>query len=177
MGVMLGYALSWPEDEVFLFGVVPMKVKYLVPLFVAINLFSGISQGASAGIAYFAHLGGIVFGWVYIKGAAAGSLDRLRHRIAPLPDETDEPPRAVPRSMPKNRERMSEIDEIVAKSNAMAARRQSSATQQRKPVESRGKEEALNIVLDKISEGGLESLTTAEKRLLEEMSRRMRSDS
>lgn len=174
-GVMLAYAMRWPDDEVFLFGVVPMKVKWLVALLVVVNLVWGIgSIGSSGGgTAYFAHLGGLAFGWLYLRTPSAQSIDRLRQRVSQLPDVPDETPRAIPRSMPRSRERGSEIDEIVAKSKAVATKRQSAAP----PVKSRSKRaEALNLVLDKISEQGLESLTTDERRLLEEMSRELRSD-
>ncbi len=177
MGVMYGYAASWPDEEVLFFGVIPMKVKTLVALMVAINLVAGIaSMGGTAGIAYFAHLGGILFGYIYTHTPTFGSLDRIRHRISPVPDETDEPPRAVPRSLPRTREKMSEIDEIVAKSNAAAPRRNSTAAPQRKAEPDSGAAGALDLVLDKISERGLDSLTPAERKLLEDMSKELRGD-
>ncbi len=174
-GVMLAYAMRWPDDEVFLFGVVPMKVKWLVAMLVVMNLVWGIgSIGSSGGgVAYFAHLGGLAFGWLYLRTPSAQSIDRLRQRVSQLPDVPDETPRAIPRSMPRTRERGSEIDEIVAKSKAVATKRQAVAP----PVKTRGKRaEALNHVLDKISEHGLDSLTSNERRLLEEMSRELRDD-
>jgi membrane associated rhomboid family serine protease len=177
MGVMFGYAASWPEEEMFLFGVIPMKVKWLVAFFVVVNLVSGIlSMGQGGGVAYFAHLGGIAFGWLYLRTPSVGNLDRIRHRVSPVPDETDEPPRAVPRSLPRNRERMSEIDEIVAKSNAVAPRRNSTLMPPRKAETNTAASDALDLVLDKISEYGLESLTPAERKLLEDMSRELRRE-
>src|SRR3954467_12174976 len=56
-GVMLAYAMHWPRDEIYLFGVIPMRVATLVALLAAVNLFFGVSSG-SAGVAYAAHLGG-----------------------------------------------------------------------------------------------------------------------
>jgi membrane associated rhomboid family serine protease len=174
MGVMYGYAASWPDEEVLFFGVIPMKVKTLVALFIAINLLGGIvSVGASGGVAYFAHLGGIVFAMAYLHRPSLGGLDRLKNRISPVPDESDEPPRAVPRSLPRSREKMSEIDEIVARSNAAATRRSATAPP-RKATQQGGSSAALDLVLDKISERGLESLTPAERKLLEDMSRELR---
>jgi membrane associated rhomboid family serine protease len=175
MGVMFGYANSWPDEEVLFFGVIPMKVKWLVTLFVAVNLVSGISSlGATGGVAYFAHLGGIAAAFVYMHLPTFGGLDRIRHRISPVADETDEPPRAVPRSLPRNREKMSEIDEIVAKSNAATPRRNSPVMPPRKVESNPVAGEALDLVLDKISERGLDSLTAAERKLLEDMSKELR---
>jgi membrane associated rhomboid family serine protease len=174
-GVMLAYAMRWPDDEVLLFGVVPMKVKWLVAMLVVVNLVWGIlSLGAEGGVAYFAHLGGLAFGWLYLRTPSAQSIDRLRHRVSQLPDVPDETPRAIPRSLPRTRERGNEIDEIVAKSKAVVTKRQPAAPT---PVKSRGKRsEALNLVLDKISEQGLDSLTSDERKLLEDMSRQLRND-
>jgi membrane associated rhomboid family serine protease len=173
MGVMLGYAVSWPDEEVLFFGVLPMKVKWLVALYIAINMVGGImSIGAVGGIAYFAHLGGVAFAWVYMRMPSPTSLEKLKHRISPVPDETDEPPRAVPRSLPRSREKMNEIDEIVAKSNAVASRRNMAVASRK--AESGAHAAALDLVLDKISERGLESLTAAERKLLEDMSRQLR---
>jgi hypothetical protein len=179
MGVMLGYAVHWPDDEVFLFGIVPMKVRTLVALFVALNLFSGIMNLGSSGggIAYFAHLGGIAFAFLYMRLPSAGGLDRLRHRVSSAPDESDDLPRAVPRSLPRNRERLSEIDEIVAKSNAAFARGNATVMPPRKVEAHDNTTNALNLVLDKISERGLDSLTPAEKKLLEDASRELRRGS
>ena len=175
-GVMLAYAIRWPDDEVMLFGVIPMKVKWMVAGFVVLDLFWGILSlgGQSGGTAYFAHLGGLAFGWLYLRTPSAQSIDRLRNRVSQLPDVPDEPPRAIPRSMPRTRERGNEIDEIVAKSKAVVTKRQPAVPA---PVKTRGKRvDALNLVLDKISEQGLDSLTTDERRLLEEMSRQLRND-
>ena len=175
-GVMYAYAKQWPDDEVLFFGVVPMKVKWLVALFVATNLVMGVlSLNAGSGTAYFAHLGGVAAGFLILRSSPAEGLARLRDRIAQVPDVPDEPPRAVPKSLPRTRER-SEIDDIVAKSKAMAAaRRPVAPAPPAKVPAAPGKSEELNLVLDTISEHGLESLTKAERRLLEEMSRKLRA--
>jgi hypothetical protein len=179
MGVMLGYAVHWPDEEVFLFGIVPMKVRVLVALFVALNLVSGImSLGSTGGgIAYFAHLGGVAFAFLYMRMPSSGGLERLRNRVSSAPDESDDIPRAVPRSQPRSRERMSEIDEIVAKSNAALARGNATVAPPRKSGAHESSTSALNLVLDKISERGLDSLTPAEKKLLEDASRELRRGS
>ena len=177
-GVMLAYAMRWPDDEVFLFGIVPMKVKWLVTGLVVLNLVMGVAaSGPSGGVAYFAHLGGLAFGWLYLRTPSAQSIERLRQRVSQLPDVQDETPRAIPRSLPRQRERErgSEIDEIVAKSKAVVTKRQPAA----RPASSKKRDsraEALNLVLDKISQKGLNSLTSEERKLLEEMSKELRND-
>ena len=110
LGVMLAYAMFWPVDELLLFGVVPLKVKWLVTAYAALNLVQGVfsslvGHGPGPSIAYMAHLGGMAFAWFYLRTPSAQSLDRLRQRISPVADIPDETPRAVPRSTPRPRER------------------------------------------------------------------------
>jgi membrane associated rhomboid family serine protease len=169
-GVMLAYAMRWPDDEMLLFGVVPMKVKWMVGLLTVMSLAFGLGMGSSS-VAHFAHLGGFAFGWMYLRTSSAQSLDRLRQRISQVPDVPDETPRAIPRSLPRSRER-GEVDEIVAKSKAAIAKRPAPQITANHPRDTKADE--LDLVLDKISRTGIDSLTSEERRLLEEMSKRLR---
>src|SRR5688572_8793712 len=124
LGVTLAYAMRWPDDEVYLFGVVPLKVKWMVAMLIVANLVGGMTAGEQAsGIAYLAHLGGLAAGWLYLRTSSATSIDRLRQRVSQIPEVPDETPRAIPRSLPRSREKVQEIDDIVAKSKAAVARR------------------------------------------------------
>ena len=177
-GVMLAYAMRWPDDElrVFPFVFVAMKVRWFVVLLAAWNIIIGVMALQPAeGTAYMAHLGGFAIGWLYLRAASVSSLDRLRQRMSQIPDVSDEPPRAIPRTHTRSRERTTEIDEIVARSNAMAAKRQSTTLSLSAKV-GKQRSEQLNLVLDKISERGLASLSGDERRLLEEMSKQLRTD-
>ena len=174
-GVMGAYALQWPKQEVFLFWVVPMRVLTMVMLLVGFNLAMGLYSlsGGGANVAYFAHLGGFVVAWLYMRTPPSVSIEQLRQRISQVPD-TEEPPRAIPRALPRSRERVDEVDEIVAKSKAVASKRPAVVTPAPKAVARDSKAEELNRVLDKISAEGLDSLTSDERKTLEEMSRRLR---
>jgi len=171
-GVMLAYAMHWPRDEIYFFGVIPMRVATLVMLLAVVNLFFGVSAGPS-GVAYVAHLGGFVFAFLYLKKPQHVSIDQLRQRVSPAPDVGDDiSPRATPRSPRANRHR-DEVDDIVAQSKAAVAKR-SARLGPGKRGERDPKAEELDRVLDKISRQGLASLTSAERKLLEEMSRELR---
>lgn len=69
-GVLLAFGLMFPDRVVtlLLFFVLPVsiKAKYLVMMFAAIALFSGV-LGTGEGVAHFAHLGGMAVGWLYLK--------------------------------------------------------------------------------------------------------------
>jgi membrane associated rhomboid family serine protease len=64
-GLLVAYAIMFPETIILVFFLFPMKIKHAIILFAAIN-FLGAMQ-PSGGIAYFAHLGGALFGYLYLK--------------------------------------------------------------------------------------------------------------
>ena len=65
-GVLMGYAMLFPESRMtLLFPPVTLSAKWMVAIFAAIELFTGVT-GISAGIAHFAHLGGMLIGWLMI---------------------------------------------------------------------------------------------------------------
>ena len=172
-GVMTAYAMQWPDDEAYLLFIVPMRVRTLVVGLFVFNLVMGIvatGDGGGTNIAYFAHVGGVIAAYAYMRMAASTGIDQVRQRVASLPD-ADEPPRAIPRNLPR-RERGDEVDDIVAKSKAIAAKRAVTLAPPSRRREAKADE--LNRVLDKISEAGIESLTGDERKILEEMSRRLR---
>ena len=174
-GVMLAYAMHWPKDEIYFFGVLPMRVATMVGLFVGIDLVRGVMSagGTGGGVAYFAHLGGAVFAFLYLKKPQHVSIEQLRQRVSPAPDVGDDmTPRAAPRpSKSRNRD---EVDEIVAQSKAAVAKRSARLQPSKRQGVRDAKAEELDRVLDKISKHGLASLTSAEKHLLEEMSKELR---
>lgn len=176
MGVLLAYALRWPDEEVYVFGVLPMKTRWLVVWLALINLAMGISSSkGGSGIGWFAHLGGLAFGWIYLRVSAFGGLDNFRRWVSPVPDEPEDFRGTVPRRVPRNRDRAEGIDEVVAKSNAVAAKTARAVVLPRPGNEAQSAER-LDMVLDKISKHGIESLTKEEQAVLEQMSRKLRGD-
>jgi membrane associated rhomboid family serine protease len=173
LGVMLAYATLSPDHQVLLFGVFPTTVRWLVFTVGALNLIGGMAVNEpQAGVAYLAHLGGLGAGWIYLRTTSAVSISRLRHGVSPVPDETDDPPRAVPKALPRSRSRDREnIDDVLARTNLAAVRR---ATPRRKARSHLQEGSALDGVLDKISAQGLSSLTSEEKKLLDEASKKLR---
>jgi len=66
-GVLLAFGMLFPNTQLMLiFPPIPMKAKYFVAGYGAIELFLGLSQPGSH-IAHFAHLGGMLFGFFIIK--------------------------------------------------------------------------------------------------------------
>ena len=171
-GVMLAYAMHWPKDEIYFFGVIPMRVATMVALLVVANLMMGVT--GATGVAYFAHLGGVAFAFLYLKKPQHVSIEQLRQRVSAAPDVGDDmSPRATPRQSSRSRNR-DEVDEIVAQSKAAVAKRPARLAQSKKQQPRDARAEEMDRVLDKISRHGLPSLTAGERKILEEWSRQLR---
>jgi membrane associated rhomboid family serine protease len=66
-GILLAFGMMFPDRYIMLLiPPVPIKAKYFVAIFGAIELFSGLMR-ANSGIAHFAHLGGMIVGFILIK--------------------------------------------------------------------------------------------------------------
>ncbi len=124
LGVLLAFALRWPDEEVLFFGIVPMKMRWYAAFIGAISVAGAVLEAApgarGGGVSDLAHLGGLVFGGLWLLRPAAPDVERFRQRVSPAPDVTDGLPRAVPpRSTPRPRERGSAADEAVERSRAL----------------------------------------------------------
>ena len=66
-GVLIGYAMLYPDSILTLiFPPISLKAKWFVLIFAAIELLTGVT-GTNDGVAHFAHLGGMLFGWLLIR--------------------------------------------------------------------------------------------------------------
>jgi hypothetical protein len=134
-GVLLAFALIYPNQQLLLWFVIPIKAKYLVAGLVVLDLYMGV-RGPS-GIAHFAHLGGAFTGLFFFRSQIAA---RLRFNLGP---------RRKWKSYVRQRQEQQEDQETAN----------------------------IDSILDKISAKGMDNLTTTEKRILENYSRKRKEDS
>lgn len=67
-GILLAFGMMFPNTPlIFIFFPVPIKAKYFVMLYGAFELFSGVANRPGDNVAHFAHLGGMLFGYILIK--------------------------------------------------------------------------------------------------------------
>lgn len=67
MGVMAAFAWLFPNTELYvMFIPIPVKAKYVIPVFVLIDLFGGIYKIKGDNIGHFAHLGGAIIGFLLV---------------------------------------------------------------------------------------------------------------
>ncbi|HEY2897130.1 MAG TPA: rhomboid family intramembrane serine protease, partial [Gemmatimonadaceae bacterium] len=92
LGVELAYARFWPLDRVFIYGVIPIQVRWVVVLTVVLSLF-GLG-GFEPGIAHLAHLGGLLGAAVYlfVLERTRGRARARPARSAPVRAQVKQPP-------------------------------------------------------------------------------------
>ena len=66
-GILLAYGLIYPNRIVYFYFLFPIKMKYFVWIIGGIAFYSSLTAGQS-GIAHLAHLGGMGFGYLYLRG-------------------------------------------------------------------------------------------------------------
>ena len=78
-GVLLAYALYFPNRPILMFLLFPIPAKYFVMISGGIALL--LSLSGPGGIAHTAHLGGLVTGYLYLKGTRLHLMSEIQYRI------------------------------------------------------------------------------------------------
>lgn len=125
-GVLLAFGMMFPNRYIYLYFFFPIKAKYFVTGYAVIEFFSTFNMHSP--VAHFAHLGGMLIGFVYIK---------IMRGDWPIMDLLEKASSATPSKFTKSDKNASE-----------------------------GNEEKIDLILDKISKHGYESLSQEEKRIL-----------
>ena len=131
-GIFMAYALMYPDREVLLWFVIRVRMKILMWIMIGMGVLFALTNRQD-GVAHYAHLGGALFGWLYLKadwrmGALGKKLRGERARR-------------------------------VMKANAQREQHRQASRQD------------IDAILDKINEKGIDSLTEAERRLLDDASK------
>lgn len=152
-GLMLAFAMNWPEVPIYVWGIFPVKAKYLVGFLFVLTLLSAV-QGSGGNVAHYAHLGGLLAGLIYLKadwrpGHHMRNVKRAatrQRRLAIVPGKEEEGQR-------------------TGTADAARSHREDSALY-----------DQVDAVLDKISAEGMSSLTSDELALLDQVSKRHRTN-
>ena len=64
--VVAAFAMFWPRERIYIWGVLPVEAWLLITITVVVSLWFGLS-GAGGRTAHFAHLGGLAWGFVFLK--------------------------------------------------------------------------------------------------------------
>jgi membrane associated rhomboid family serine protease len=157
-GLLLAFAMKWPNAPLYIWGLLPIKAKYFVGILGVVSFYATFTAGrmGGGGVAHWTHLGGFVSAWIYLKygDRIETRLRRVRVRTRRLRvhrpgqaggsgGQSGEPRRAGGRHRRVDPDTLDEVDRI----------------------------------LDKIREQGIDALSTEEREYLDEMSRRYRGSS
>lgn len=66
-GILLAFGMLFPNTLLYIFFAIPVKAKYFVMTYGALELYLGISNNPADNVAHFAHLGGMLFGFLLLK--------------------------------------------------------------------------------------------------------------
>ncbi len=65
-GILLAFGMMFPNSLIYVFFAIPVKAKWFVMFYGALELYSGISNNPNDNVAHFAHLGGMLFGIILL---------------------------------------------------------------------------------------------------------------
>jgi membrane associated rhomboid family serine protease len=65
-GILLAFGMLFPNTMIYVYFAIPIKAKWFVIIYGALELFSGVANSAGDNVAHFAHLGGMLFGFILI---------------------------------------------------------------------------------------------------------------
>ena len=73
-GILLASAVLWPDRIIYFNFLFPIKMKYFVMIYGAIS-FLMVARGVNSGVSDIAHLGGMLFAWIYLKTPSVRGFD------------------------------------------------------------------------------------------------------
>ncbi len=120
-GVLLAFGMMFPDRYIFLYFLFPVKAKYFIAGYALIEFFSGFgsrSMGSGSNIAHFAHLGGMLIGFIFISiKRAEWSFSELFDKLVSLAKKRGGP-RLHQQKKVQSTVSESEINEILDKISA-----------------------------------------------------------
>jgi rhomboid family protein len=157
MGVMVAFAMLFPNRLIFLYFLIPVKVKYFIVFLILIDLFA-VNGGDS--VAHLAHLGGALTGLVYMLLDRNASFKNLFGSSSPYNSggNISDAFKNIPNPFKKKQRNVEDAQYYEIKD---------------KDDENISQEE-IDKILDKISQSGYQKLTEKEKKILFEASKKMK---
>ncbi len=139
-GILLGFARFWPDEPIYIWGILPIAAKWLITALVGFSIFSGIT-GTQAGVSHLAHLGGFAAGWAFLV---------WRERRSRQPKQSD---------------RLSHLQRIAEEVKRDARRWENIPVDELHEIN----RSEVNRILEKLREHGMSSLTVSERDFLNRM--------
>ncbi|MDZ4712552.1 MAG: rhomboid family intramembrane serine protease [bacterium] len=169
-GILVAFGYLFPDRNIYIYGLIPVKAKYLVIIYMLIELFS-LSGGANSGIAHVAHLGGGVVGLIYLLIFYRGSSNKFFGNTNfkdKFTSYTSSGKRTYTQPVYSNGSNPKKEEVSDAKFQDL------NLTDYKKEMDMKQKsdEDRLNELLEKIGHSGYQSLTPNERNELSKLSKR-----
>ncbi|MCK6543619.1 rhomboid family intramembrane serine protease [bacterium] len=134
-GILLAFGMTFPDQIIMMSFLFPIKAKYMVMIYGVIT-FMNIANPSGDNIAHLAHLGGMVFGFLYLKK----EWFKRKMQETPKPRTAERPPVTPPVMTVQSRPKPPEPKQVIR--------------------------DRVDEILDKINEVGYDKLTAEEKEIL-----------
>ncbi len=159
MGVMVAFAMLFPNRYIYIYFLIPVKVKYFIGFLILLDLFA-VNGGDN--VAHFAHLGGALFGLLYMlftsqTNASFKNIFQNKNSVGNYNNMSNRF-KNVPNPFKKKKEDIEDATyfDITDKDESPVSQRE------------------IDAILDKISQSGYQNLSDKEKRILFEASKKMK---
>ncbi|MEO8446380.1 MAG: rhomboid family intramembrane serine protease [bacterium] len=169
-GILVAFGYLFPDRNIYIYGLIPVKAKYLVIIYMLIELFS-VTGGANSGIAHVAHLGGGVVGLIYLlifyRGSSMKFFGNTNFKDK-FTSYTSSGKRTHTQPVYSNGSNSKKEKVSDAKFHDL------NLTDYKKEMDMKEKsdEDRLNELLEKIGDSGYQSLTANERNELSKLSKR-----
>jgi membrane associated rhomboid family serine protease len=156
-GILVAFGMLFPNREIFLYFLFPIKAKYFVIIYMAIELFS---VGSNTGVAHVAHLGGGLIGFIYLLLTRNNVNDLFR--FDKKPKVTSKRPTNIYSNRYYEKYNTSKQGSDISDAEYYSGSGSDEITQ-----------EKIDEILDKIGKDGYQSLSEEEKKILFEASKKI----
>jgi membrane associated rhomboid family serine protease len=155
-GVMVAFAMMFPNRYIFIYFLFPIKAKYLIGIFILMNVF--IFPGGG-GVAFLAHIGGALAGFIYLLFDKSSNSE-LRGMFTKNTTYQQSRPFNPFGAMSEKFKKKPEVEDAQF--------------YEVKDGQDKITQEQIDAILDKISQSGYQNLTDKEKKILFEASKKMK---
>ena len=160
-GVLVAFAMMFPDRQIYLYFLIPVRVKYFVMFLIVVGV---MSVGNPGNVANLAHLGGALAGYLFVL-YQRGVIPRIRGGEKMVEDFRN---LFANRSRPKRRSEPGAREAKVFDISGETGR-----TSEERPTIEESTQKRIDDILDKISQHGYQSLTDEEKQILFEASKKL----
>ncbi|MHB8338854.1 MAG: rhomboid family intramembrane serine protease, partial [Ignavibacteriaceae bacterium] len=158
-GVLVAFAMLFPDRYIFLYFLIPIKAKYLIPIFILMELYFADTGGGN--IAHLAHLGGALAGFLYLifdKNSGVSLSHNFRKSSSGSYKGSIFNSFSLPPNPFKKKDDVAQDADFSDVNNDVKEITQSE----------------IDEILEKISKSGYQNLSDREKKILFEASKRMK---